>query len=72
MTGIRFTVSSTATRAPAAVVILERRFRIASPRFTREAGLDVGLTWAVLPALLAEPSGDLAGLVRAEELVDPA
>ena len=43
-----------------------------SLQLTREAGLDVGLTWAVLPALLAEPSGDLAGLVRTEELVDPA
>ena len=47
----------------------------------REAGLKVGmdldggrlLTWVVgviSPPLLAEPPGDLAGLVRAEELVD--
>src|SRR5262249_34410204 len=38
----------------------------------REAGRNVGLTRAAPSALPAEPSGDLAGLVRVEELVDPA
>src|SRR5262245_28411344 len=38
----------------------------------REAGRDVGRTRAAPPAPLAEPAGDLAGLVRTEELVDPA
>jgi hypothetical protein len=37
----------------------------------REAGRNVGLTRAAPSALLTEPSGDLAGLVRTEELLDP-
>src|SRR5262249_3687541 len=43
-----------------------------SLQLTREASQNVGLTRAAPPPLLAEPSGDLARLVRAEELVGPA
>ncbi|MEJ7637255.1 MAG: hypothetical protein WKF75_04505 [Singulisphaera sp.] len=46
-----------------------------SLQLAREVSPKVRLTWAVRavpPALLTGPPGDLAGLLRTEELVDPA